>query len=486
MYKGMLGKEPAPFTYGGEQYILWVAQEGLIRKTNVVKVAVRDRATGQYRFVNSLKPTDFSGEAPGRMTALIAKANELVQKTKPQENRKTIPAALATLRAELRAAEDAVVADIRANACKALNAGCFAADTKLWTPSGYKAVQDFVAGDMLYSRDEWDADAPVEVKLVEEVFVRYAGILALHAGGQVIRTTGEHPFFEKNRGWTACQELRAGDTIRTEDGWVAVEEVWDTGDWEVVYNVRVGDHHTYFVGDEGWGWSLWAHNTYSITVQNVSGGVVYTVTNLDTNYSGQWHAPKASETNKTKAKLAADLDETNNKIGLNLQNSVTAFANQWNTMGITEEGKISDGRANAIRAKLAIVVDLYTRSGVSHGDVQTLYQYVMSGNTMIHMPILREAELAVLGLTANQYADMKTEAGECFEVIHTQRAAAKGDYIHREMKRTYDGHGYVVYGNGVDIFHTATGTWYEVMKAGSWEQHSGGDFSAKTWRVLSY
>jgi hypothetical protein len=166
------------------------------------------------------------------------------------------------LRNQLNVLEEAVKNDIQANACKALNAGCFAADTKLWTPSGYKAVQDFVAGDMLYSRDEWDADAPVEVKLVEEVFVRYAGILALHAGGQVVRTTGEHPFFEKGKGWTACLELQAGDLIRTDDGWVPVEEVWDTGDWEVVYNVRVSDHHTYFVGEEGWGWSLWAHNSY--------------------------------------------------------------------------------------------------------------------------------------------------------------------------------------------------------------------------------
>jgi hypothetical protein len=128
----------------------------------------------------------------------------------------------------------------------------------LWMPSGYKRVEEFAVGDMIYSRDEWNADAPVEVKIVEEVFVRYAGILALHAGGQVVRTTGEHPFFTKDRGWTACNRLSVGDLIRTEDGWVAVEEVWDTGDWEVVYNVRVADHHTYFVGDEGWGW---AHNT---------------------------------------------------------------------------------------------------------------------------------------------------------------------------------------------------------------------------------
>jgi hypothetical protein len=27
-----------------------------------------------------------------------------------------------------------------------------------------------------------------------------------------------------------------------------------------VYNLRVADHHTYFVGDEGWGFDVWVHN----------------------------------------------------------------------------------------------------------------------------------------------------------------------------------------------------------------------------------
>jgi hypothetical protein len=31
---------------------------------------------------------------------------------------------------------------------------------------------------------------------------------------------------------------------------------------EVVYNLRVADHHTYFVGDDDWGWAAWAHNAY--------------------------------------------------------------------------------------------------------------------------------------------------------------------------------------------------------------------------------
>lgn len=39
-----------------------------------------------------------------------------------------------------------------------------------------------------------------------------------------------------------------------------VEEVFDTGAEEVVYKCRVADYHTYFVGRESWGFTVWAHN----------------------------------------------------------------------------------------------------------------------------------------------------------------------------------------------------------------------------------
>jgi len=78
----------------------------------------------------------------------------------------------------------------------------------------------------------------------------------------LIRTTPEHPFFVHNKGWTAAGALVAGDWISTATGWVPVEEVYDTGEYETVYNLRVADHHTYFVGEEAWGFAVWAHNVY--------------------------------------------------------------------------------------------------------------------------------------------------------------------------------------------------------------------------------
>ncbi|HYH63428.1 MAG TPA: hypothetical protein VD866_01905, partial [Urbifossiella sp.] len=55
--------------------------------------------------------------------------------------------------------------------------------------------------------------------------------------------------------------------------WVAVEEGYDTGLYEPVYNLRVADHHTYFVGDDHWGFSLWAHNTYEAFKQAIEAAV---------------------------------------------------------------------------------------------------------------------------------------------------------------------------------------------------------------------
>jgi hypothetical protein len=98
---------------------------------------------------------------------------------------------------------------------------------------------------------------------VEEVFVRVGRVFHLHVGGRLIRTTAEHPFYARGRGWVAAGELRVGDELASHDGqWVAVEDRRDTGEVETVYNLRVADYHTYFVGCDEWGFSVWAHNTY--------------------------------------------------------------------------------------------------------------------------------------------------------------------------------------------------------------------------------
>jgi hypothetical protein len=126
----------------------------------------------------------------------------------------------------------------------------------------------FAVGDAILSRDENDPIAPVDVQVVEEVFRRTAPIYHLTVNGKLIRTRGEHPFFEESRGWIAAAELLPGDRLASLDGhWLTVEELVDTNEYEVVYNLRVSEYHTYFVGSTEWGFSVWAHNAECVVEQ---------------------------------------------------------------------------------------------------------------------------------------------------------------------------------------------------------------------------
>ena len=139
---------------------------------------------------------------------------------------------------------------------------CFAAGTKLLTPQGPKPIETFEVGDEIITRLEWEPDAPPLVSQVEARFENVARIWHLHlVGGQVIRTSAEHPFYVEGRGWVPAGELRPGDLLVSHDGQrIAVAELYDTGAYEHVYNLAIRSFHTYFVCDETWPFSVWAHN----------------------------------------------------------------------------------------------------------------------------------------------------------------------------------------------------------------------------------
>jgi intein/homing endonuclease len=156
--------------------------------------------------------------------------------------------------------EENVGEEVEADRCE-LDGACFVTGTPLLTPDGAKPIEELKEGDLVLSRNEFDPTGPVEARRVLQTFRRSASIWHVHVRGRVIGTTKEHPFYVLGKGWRAAGELEVGDLFLSQDGqWVVVEDLLDTGEVRRVYNVRIADYHTYFVGSREWGFSVWAHN----------------------------------------------------------------------------------------------------------------------------------------------------------------------------------------------------------------------------------
>jgi RHS repeat-associated protein len=138
---------------------------------------------------------------------------------------------------------------------------CFAAGTPVQTPQGARPIERIQDGDWVLASPEDDPSGEVRPRLVEAAFVRYAPLLRLGVGGRVIRVTAEHPIYARGLGWVNAGELRVGDEVRSHEGvWRSVEFVEDRGEEGEVYNLRIAEDHTYFVGGDDWGFSVWVHN----------------------------------------------------------------------------------------------------------------------------------------------------------------------------------------------------------------------------------
>ena len=132
---------------------------------------------------------------------------------------------------------------------------CFKAGTLVASAAGLVAIDEISVGDLVWSYD-YKTDAK-ELKLVTATSVKTTDeVLKIKAGGEVIETTPEHPFYVLGQGYTAAALLRAGDRLqRLNGGFVVVEQIQHEL-LEVpieVYNFTVEDNHSYYVGEYGIG-----------------------------------------------------------------------------------------------------------------------------------------------------------------------------------------------------------------------------------------
>ena len=78
---------------------------------------------------------------------------------------------------------------------------------------GWRCIDEIAVGDEVLSRDENNAQGPLEWKNVEEVFHRLGFVVNLRVGGRAIKTTVEHPFYVKDKAWLPAGEAAARRSI---------------------------------------------------------------------------------------------------------------------------------------------------------------------------------------------------------------------------------------------------------------------------------
>jgi len=89
---------------------------------------------------------------------------------------------------------------------------CFVAGTLILTAAGLVAIENIKAGDKVIATNPETFE--VAEKTVLETYVRETmELLHLRIGGEVIKTTVDHPFYVKDVGFVEAVNLQVGDKL---------------------------------------------------------------------------------------------------------------------------------------------------------------------------------------------------------------------------------------------------------------------------------
>ena len=140
----------------------------------------------------------------------------------------------------------------------AANTHCFVAGTLINTVTGLIAIEHLTKGDKILAADPDTFE--VGEKTILDTFERKVDKLVhLTINGEEIVTTDNHPFYVQGRGFIQAGSLFVGDKLISLDGKDLIVEALEIEQCEnpvSVYNFKVEDYHTYFVGEN----AVWVHN----------------------------------------------------------------------------------------------------------------------------------------------------------------------------------------------------------------------------------
>lgn len=151
-----------------------------------------------------------------------------------------------------------------------LTEACFVAGTLVHTKDGLKPIEEIMVGDWVMTNAEdavmpdlqVDAQSPIYRQVTETFVTEDMPIVELRyvqPDGEYgyLNVTPNHLIMVQRHGWMAAKDLRYGHTlILGYWGNVILGKNKPVSEKACVYNIKVDEFHSYFVGKYG----VWVHN----------------------------------------------------------------------------------------------------------------------------------------------------------------------------------------------------------------------------------
>ena len=128
-----------------------------------------------------------------------------------------------------------------------LRFSCLVAGTPIWTDRGPIAVEKIQLGDRVLSKDVETGELCYK-PVLQTTMRQPTSVLSIQVEDEAIVASPGHQFWVSGEGWTKTWQLSSQMPMHTVTGMRRIVSIEDQGRKEKVYNLVVGDFHTYFVG----------------------------------------------------------------------------------------------------------------------------------------------------------------------------------------------------------------------------------------------
>jgi hypothetical protein len=127
-------------------------------------------------------------------------------------------------------------------------AGCFVAGTKIYTPFGYKNIEDIKIGDLVFC---FDKDLSIKTSKVENTFIHQnEKVIDIFFKDKKIRATPNHPFLNQNNEFIEIKNFIETDLIISRfNEKLKIDKIEIVDEEYTVYNFTVEKYHTYIAED---------------------------------------------------------------------------------------------------------------------------------------------------------------------------------------------------------------------------------------------